>query len=192
MMQGGGTGLVARPIFKIASEVPRAAPVGSIPTRSRHPVRAAALLVALALLAAPAAAQDSLPAADTGAAAPAIRGPSPTGALLKSLLVPGLGQITMGRELSAGVFVAFEVGTVLMALDAHNDLQAAEEAMDEVAADDARRRREDWLVLMGVNHVLSGLEAFISAQLWDFPGDLDLRAVPGGVVAGATLPIRVR
>jgi hypothetical protein len=35
-VQGGGSGLVARPVFKTATETPTAAPVGSIPTRSRH------------------------------------------------------------------------------------------------------------------------------------------------------------
>ena len=33
---GGGSGLVVRPVFKTAMEAPTAAPVGSIPTRSRH------------------------------------------------------------------------------------------------------------------------------------------------------------
>jgi len=35
-VHGGGSGLVARPVFKTATETPQAAPVGSIPTRSRH------------------------------------------------------------------------------------------------------------------------------------------------------------
>ena len=36
---GSGSGLVVRPVFKTAMEAPSAAPVGSIPTRSRHPTR---------------------------------------------------------------------------------------------------------------------------------------------------------
>ena len=54
------------------------------------------------------------------------------------------------------------------------------------------RKREDWLVLMGVNHVLSGLEAYVSAHLWDFPGDLQIQALPGGVRAAASIPLRLR
>src|SRR5688500_11752310 len=105
-MRGGGSGLVARPIFKIVMETPRAAPVGSIPTRSRHfvlPLLLAALLT-VPPLARPMGAQDSLvtradSARDTTRADTAVRrGPSPTGALLKSLVVPGLGQLTLGRE----------------------------------------------------------------------------------------------
>lgn len=183
---GSGTGLVVRPIFKIATEVPRAAPVGSIPTRSRH--LPALLLIALGVLlaAGPLAAQDSAPA-DT-ALAPSLSGPSPTGALLKSLIIPGLGQISLGRKLTAGFFVAAEAGTVFMALRAHNDARALDRAGDAAGADLARRRREDWLVLVGVNHVLSGLEAYVSANLFDFPRDLDIRAVPGGIGVTAPLP----
>jgi hypothetical protein len=33
---GGGSGLVAWPVFKTATETPSVALVGSIPTRSRH------------------------------------------------------------------------------------------------------------------------------------------------------------
>jgi len=36
LVSGGGSGLVVRPVFKTAMEAPQAAPVGSIPTRSRH------------------------------------------------------------------------------------------------------------------------------------------------------------
>ena len=35
---GSGSGLVVWPVFKTATEAPSAAPVGSIPTRSRHPL----------------------------------------------------------------------------------------------------------------------------------------------------------
>ena len=197
---GGASGLVARPVFKTASEAPRASLVGSIPTRSRH----LSVLLLLALLAgfapATALAQDSL-AVDSVPPAPAAesaddslrQGPSPTGALLKSLVLPGLGQISLGRELTAGVFIAIEAGTLAMVIKSQRDLNAANDLGDQVAIDDAKRKREDWLVLMGLNHALSALEAYISAHFWDFPADLDLRAVPGGgFSAGAHVPFRLR
>src|SRR5439155_14312347 len=37
LSQGSGSGLVVWPVFKTATEAPPVAPVGSIPTRSRHP-----------------------------------------------------------------------------------------------------------------------------------------------------------
>lgn len=209
---GSASGLVARPVFKTASEAPRASLVGSIPTRSRH-LSALVLLALLAGLASAAHAQDpvgvpadsatpdsvrSVPANADSALAAATdtsvrQGPSPTGALLKSLVLPGLGQITMGREMTAGVFIAIEAGTLAMVVKSQRDLNAANDLGDQAAIDDAKRKREDWLVLMGLNHALSALEAYISAHLWDFPADLDLRATPGGgFSAGATLPFRLR
>ena len=195
---GGASGLVARPVFKTASEAPRASLVGSIPTRSRH--LSVPLLLALLAGIAPAAAlaQDPAPvAADSALAAPSADtlrdGPSPTGALLKSLVLPGLGQISLGRELTAGVFIAIEAGTLAMVIKSQRDLNAANDLGDQIAIDDAKRKREDWLVLLGLNHALSALEAYISAHFWDFPADLDLRAVPGGgFSAGAHVPFRLR
>ena len=55
-----------------------------------------------------------------------------------------------------------------------------------------KRSREDWLVLLGFNHLMAGLEAYVSAHLWDFPGDLKIRATPGSVGASAVIPIRFR
>ena len=47
--------------------------------------------------------------------------------------------------------------------------------------------------LLGVNHLLSAMEAYVSAHLWDFPGDLNIQAAPGGGVAGGvSIPVRVR
>jgi hypothetical protein len=47
-------------------------------------------------------------------------------------------------------------------------------------------------VLLAFNHLFSGLEAYVSAHLDDFPGDLRIEAVPGGVGASVSLPIRIR
>ena len=59
-------------------------------------------------------------------------------------------------------------------------------------ADDKRREHEDWLVLVGFNHLFAGLEAYVSAHLSDFPEDLKFQAVPGGVGASYTIPFRIR
>src|SRR3954470_18497940 len=61
---GSGSGLVVWPVFKTAMEAPSAAPVGSIPTRSRHPSSAWLLSFLAAVLfistwISPAVAQDS-------------------------------------------------------------------------------------------------------------------------------------
>jgi hypothetical protein len=43
-------------------------------------------------------------------------------------------------------------------------------------------------VLLGFNHLMAALEAFVAAHLWDFPADLRIRRVPGGTQAGVQLP----
>ena len=194
---------MARPIFKIVMETPPAAPVGSIPTRSRHFCLGLVLLALVAAGATRAEAQDSalvrtdsaraalVAAADTADSTARGR-PSPTGALLKSLIVPGLGQITLGRKLTAVVFLAFEGATLGMVIKTQREINRAEAAGDLATVADKKRTREDWLVYMGINHVASALEAYVSAHLWDFPGELQIRAAPGGFSAGASIPLRVR
>jgi hypothetical protein len=50
-----------------------------------------------------------------------------------------------------------------------------------------RQEVQDWLVLWGFNHLFSGAEAFVAAHLRDFPADLKIHVVPGGV--GFRLPL---
>ena len=47
-------------------------------------------------------------------------------------------------------------------------------------------------VLLAFNHVFAGLEAYVGAHLADFPGDLQIRAIPGGVGASVSVPLRLR
>ena len=154
-------------------------------------------LATLVLAAMPARAQDTTvaaPAPDTTQApAPelAAHQPSATGNMLKSLVVPGWGQLSMGRELTALVFIAGEAGTLTMVIRSQKDLNRARDAGDTELIDQYTRKREDWLVYMGINHVLSALEAYVSAKLWDFPGDLDLQVAPGGIGASARIPLHI-
>ena len=141
------------------------------------------------------AADSLLPALDQAAGdTTARKGPSPTGAMVKSLLLPGLGQISLGRKLTAAVFVAFEGATLAMVIKSQgelNDARAASGGEETPLVMEKSRKREDWLVLMGLNHVFVGLEAYVSAHLWDFPGDIQIRALPqGGVHAAASIPLR--
>ena len=47
-------------------------------------------------------------------------------------------------------------------------------------------------MLLAFNHVFAGLEAYVGAHLADFPGDLQIRAIPGGVGASVSVPLRLR
>jgi hypothetical protein len=197
LTSGSGSGLVVWPVFKTAMEAPPAAPVGSIPTRYRHPHHSlCALLVAIGvflgstveLLAQ--AAPPPRPAAvatDTGTRQPI----SPFNALWRSLLVPGWGQARLNRKLAGGLFVAWEGVTLGMSLKTRRELRYLRRT-NSARAEDKSQEHEDWIVLLAFNHLFSGLEAYVSAHLADFPGDLRFRALPGGMGAAVSVPIRIR
>ena len=109
----------------------------------------------------------------------------------RSFLLPGWGQAKLGRKLTAGIFVAWEGTTLGMSLKTRHEL-AYLRRTNSGRAEDKRREHEDWLVLLAFNHLFAGLEAYVSAHLADFPGDLKLQAVPGGVGGSVTLPVRIR
>ena len=43
-----------------------------------------------------------------------------------------------------------------------------------------RLHREDWMALLIFNHLFSGADAFVAAQLWDLPAKVGLRQTPIG------------
>lgn len=136
----------------------------------------------------PVAAQTPVPPVTTIPAPEATRA-SPLNYFARSLLVPGWGQASLDRKLTGGIFVAFEGIALAMALKAHTELAHLERTGSE-RAEDKRQERQDWLVLVGFNHLFSGLEAFVSANLFDFPGDLRATVLPGGRTGlGLSLPV---
>jgi hypothetical protein len=197
---GSGSGLVVWPVFKTAMEAPSAAPVGSIPTRSRHP-RSTPFLLLFPLIMFMAAVVPRLAAQDSAAARRAAspvqadslsrRYISPMNALWRSLLIPGWGQARLNRKLAGGILVGWEGVTLGMTLKTRSELRYLRR-VGSVRADDKRQEHEDWIVLLAFNHLFAGLEAYVSAHLADFPGDLRFQAVPGGVGASVSLPVRLR
>jgi hypothetical protein len=51
-----------------------------------------------------------------------------------------------------------------------------------------RTHYEDWVAALIFNHLISGVEAFVAAQLWDLPAQVSVRAYPRGVVLAASVP----
>jgi hypothetical protein len=194
---GSGSGLVVWPVFKTAMETPPVAPVGSIPTRSRHlPPRPLVTCWLLCLLLVPAsqltAQGGARPAPRTAGAADTLQRQSisPFNALWRSLLLPGWGQARLNRKLAGGMFVAWEGVTLGMTLKTGSELRYLRRTTS-ARAEDKRQEHEDWLVLLAFNHLFAGLEAYVSAHLADFPGDLRFEALPGGVGAAVSVPLRV-
>lgn len=113
----------------------------------------------------------------------------PLVAFLRSLVVPGWSQALLGRRLTAGLFLAMEGVSLGMYLKAARELKYLE-AIESPGLDGKAQERQDWLILLGFNHLFAGLEAFVSSHLWDFPDDLRIRAAPEGFGIRLSMPIR--
>lgn len=50
-----------------------------------------------------------------------------------------------------------------------------------------RTHLEDWYALLLFNHLIAGAEAFVSAQLWDFPARVAIQARPRGAEVGLSI-----
>lgn len=139
------------------------------------------LLVALVVIGLPtsAIAQDSVRVRPRPLPATAPSRPAPLNYFFRSLLVPGWGQASLDRKLTGGMFIAFEGLALAMALKAGHELEYLESTNSE-RVEGKRQERQDWLVLVAVNHLFSGLEAYVAANLYDFPADLRMRALPDG------------
>ncbi len=136
------------------------------------------------MLASPAAAQSRPDSLATG-----VGRPSPLGYFARSLVVPGWGQASLDRKLSGGLFLAFEGVALGMAFKAHHEMRYLERT-GSGRLKSKRDERGDWLFLIGVNHLFAGLEAYVSASLYDFPGELRMRRLPEGRRGiGITLPL---
>lgn len=143
-------------------------------------------------------------ASRTGASA-RVRAPlTPKRAFLYSALLPGFGQSRLDRGSSGALFASVELAALVMLRRSGADLREARRfrtdtlpanftpVADSVqrsgtlvgryTSDLVRTRRlhvEDWLAALAFNHLFSGADAFVSAQLWDMP--VQLTAVPSRV-----------
>jgi hypothetical protein len=51
-----------------------------------------------------------------------------------------------------------------------------------------RTHLEDWIATLVFNHLISGAEAFVSAQLWDLPGQVSVQRTSSGTALVARIP----
>lgn len=134
---------------------------------------------------------------------------------MSSFLVPGLGQARLERPTAGAIFVAVEIASIAMINKSLADLRAARALRaDSVTtvipvdslgvptgeptrvagtfSTDLVRARglhvEDWIALLFFNHLISGAEAFVSAQLYDLPAQISARPTTRG---GAALTVSV-
>jgi hypothetical protein len=114
---------------------------------------------------------------------------TPTGAFLRSLAIPGWGQARLQRNVTGGLFLMWEGVCAAMVWKASWQLDYARARGKFVRSH--IQEREDWLTLLVFNHLFAAAEAYVSANLYDFPRALKVRALPGGAVGvGLEVPLR--
>ena len=110
----------------------------------------------------------------------------PFAAAWRSLVIPGWGQAALGRDVAGVVLASWEGVTMMMTLKARQELHYVEQSgSGNVQA--KRQQAQDWLILWIFNHLFAGAEAFVSAHLQDFPKELHVQPLPGGI--GVSVPI---
>jgi len=119
-----------------------------------------------------------------------IRRPTtPMGAMFRSFLIPGWGQATYGRKVTAGMMLGVEGLSWGMLLKVQSEARYIQDTHSS-KWHAKRQEAQDWYTILVFNHLMSGLEAYVSSHLYDFPGDLQMQALPGGGMGvSVTLPI---
>ncbi len=114
---------------------------------------------------------DSLREAGGGGQPPRERGPvSPTGAMLRSIIVPGWGQTAARQPARGAIYFTVWTGGVYMILKTNADVNAAERGEDADLIDSRKQARENWILFTGLWALVSGVDAWVSAQFAGFEG----------------------
>ena len=50
-----------------------------------------------------------------------------------------------------------------------------------------RTHYEDWIAALIFNHIISGADAYVAANLWDFKANVAVTPIPNGAAVGASL-----
>ena len=184
MAAGVACGLQNRCGARVASRV------GSTPTRSRHFGSPVVALLAIVAALGTANAQEPIPtdSAAVEAPAPALAPPAapaavpaaavdsggppvtPMGAFFRSLILPGWGQAAVEQPVRGAFYFTMEAASLWMLFKTQSKLDAARRAGDEDLADARQDQKEDWIVMAVFWALFSGVDAWVSAHLWDFEG----------------------
>jgi hypothetical protein len=85
----------------------------------------------------------------------------------------------LGRRVTGAFFVFWEGVSLTMTLKAVHQLGYLREIGAVERVEGKKQEIQDWAVLLVFNHLMSGIEAYVSAQLWDFPVELEAKPLPG-------------
>ncbi len=95
---------------------------------------------------------------------------APLAAFGRSMIIPGWGQLEVGRGSRGAVYFAAESIFLYMVFKADSRVRAAREQIpqNETRIENRTKQRENWIVLAGFTAFLSGIDAWISTQFWDW------------------------
>jgi hypothetical protein len=92
------------------------------------------------------------------------------GAFFRSLVLPGWGQAAVEQPVRGAFYFTMEAGSLWMLLKTQSKLDAARRAGNEALIEKRENQKEDWIVLAVFWALFSGVDAWVSAHLWDFEG----------------------
>ena len=110
------------------------------------------------------------PAAESADAART--GPAPMGAFFRSLVLPGWGQLAADRPGRAVFYVTAQAATVYMVVVTQRRINRAEDNGQKELAESRREHREDWIALAVFWSLASAVDAWVSAHMWGFAGEV--------------------
>lgn len=102
-------------------------------------------------------------------ATPERSGPAPMSAFFRSVLIPGWGQLAADQPVRAVFYFVAQSATVFMVIRTQRRI---DDATSEGLKESRRNQREDWLVLAGFWALASGIDAWVSAHMWGFEGEV--------------------
>lgn len=139
---------------------------------------------------------------------------SPRRAFLYSALLPGYGQAILGRNKAAAAMLVIEAMAIAMIRESAADVREARRMSGDSVVTSyvnpstgalltpptvvprrfdpqyvhvRQSHVEDWVAFLLANHLFSGADAFVAANLWELPAELSVRVTPGGAAVGASL-----
>ncbi len=97
---------------------------------------------------------------------------SPAGAMLRSVIIPGWGQVAARQPARGAIYFTVWSAGLYMIVKTNSEASSADRGGDEELADSKKGAREDWIVFTGLWALFSGVDAWVSAQFAGFEGEV--------------------
>jgi hypothetical protein len=135
----------------------------------------------------PDTATTSVPAGAVNDSVPPV---TPLGAFARSLVLPGWGQVEVGRPARGAIYFGAASASLFMVFKSAQKLSAARKAdpPSEGVIEARKGQRENWIVVTVFIAFLSGIDAWVSTHFWDF--EASIQPPPDGA-PGAAFGFRI-